>query len=362
MNKRGYGFSAPVVAVAIGILILVYLYFLPVNDKCNLIPGLAMCGPGEAEKIVSMSPGLLIPQEVSKRYSIPNIELFRIDDIDIATLLEGVEVKRGWFLSDAREAWFSAPSGAKEAKLFIFVDDAKGSLNVIVNGMTIARVRGNGVKEVVLPLGILKENNQIKLSSSIPFMPWSFNSHSISKVILKESYTKTTNQASYNIELKQDIHDIQKGTLDFNSECFSDDNMTITINGNRIINDKICNGFSKDIEKYLKMNNTIVFMTDGNYLINDAYIDVTTKDQIWPTYYFDMPLARLQGKMPIMLNLHFNETGNKELSVYINGISISAQTTKLDWKTTINRFLFEGQNSMMFVPKTEVTIGEAEVR
>ena len=79
-------------------------------------------------------------------------------------------------------------------------------------------------------------------------------------------------------------------------------------------------------------------------------------------YYFDISKARLDNDAPIMLNLYFNETGSKELSVYLNGISISAQTTKMDWKTTINKFLFEGQNSIMLVPRTEMRISKVEVK
>ncbi len=364
LNKRGYEykFSAPLVAVAIGVLMLVYLYFLPVNDKCNLIPGLGVCSGETAEKIITMNPGHLIPQEVSKRYSIPNVELFRLESVDIATIFNQAEISRGWFFSDERTADFSVPGGAQEAKLFIFIGSGKGSLNVIVNGNTIARVSGDGVKQIPIPLKILKENNELKLASTVPFMPWSTTSYSISKVVLRESYTKTTNKFSYNVELKQDVHEIEKALIDFNSQCFSDESLTVTLNGNKIVDDRICNGFKRDIKSYLRMNNTLVFMTDGNYFINDAYVDVTTKDRIWPTYYFDVPAGNLKSGKQTMLTLDFNGTGNKELSIYINGDSISAATNKLEWKTTIGKFLVEGQNSIMFVPKTEVTISSAEVQ
>ena len=110
------------------------------------------------------------------------------------------------------------------------------------------------------------------------------------------------------------------------------------------------------------MNNTIDLMTDGNYFIRDAYIDVSVKENVWPTYYFDVPSSRLNSNKLIMLLLNFNGNGNKALSVYINGVSISAETNKLTWQTAINKFLVEGQNSIMFIPKTEVTINSAEVQ
>ena len=362
MDKRGYVIAAPIVAVGIGILILTYLYFLPLNDKCNLISGLPSCEQSFTEAMFSASPGLLIPQEVSKRYSIPSTELFRISDIDIATIFNEITVERGWLYSNAMDAEFSLHDGAKEAKLFIVIGDAKGSLNVIVNGRTVSRVSGDGVKKVNIPIGIAKETNTLKLVPTVPFMPWSSNRYDIAKVTLKEIYTKTTNKAEYNIEIKQDPNDVVRGILNFDSECLSNDNLSVTLNGNEIINDIICKGMKKDIKEYLKKNNTLTFMTEGNYIMDNAYLDITTKDRVWPTYYFEISSSRLESKVPIMLNLYFNETGSKELSVYLNDISISAQTNKMDWKTTINKFLVEGQNSIMFVPRTEVTVARAEVK
>lgn len=362
MDKRGYVVAAPIVAVGIGILILTYLYFLPLNDKCNLIPGLPSCEKSSAETLFSESPGLLIPQDVSKRYAIPSIELFRINDIEIATVFNELNVQRGWFSSNAADSEFSLHGGARAAKLFIVIANAKGSLNVVINGRTVSRIGGDGVREVNIPIGIIKTTNTLKLVPTIPFMPWSSNSYSISKVTLKESYTKTTNKATYNIEIQQDPNDVVRGLLNFDSECLSNDNLVVTMNGNEIINDIVCKGINKDIRKYLRTNNTLIFMTEGNYIINHAYLDINTKDNVWPTYYFDVSASSLKSKVPIMLNLYFNETGSKELSIYINGLSMAAQTTKMEWKTTINKFLIEGQNSIMFVPRTEVTVARAEVK
>jgi len=362
MDKRGYAVSAPIVAVGIGILILTYLYFLPLNDKCNLIPGLPSCEQSSAETLFSANPGILVPQEVSKRYSIPSTELFRINDLELATIFNEIKVERGWFYSNAGDAEFSLNEGAKEAKLFIVIGDAKGSLNVVVNGRTVSRISGEGVREVNIPIGITEKTNSLKLVPTVPFMPWSSNRYGIAKVTLKERYTKTTNKATYNIEIKQDPNDVVRGMLNFNSECLSTDNLIVTLNDNELIDDIVCSGMKRDIKEYLKKNNTMTFMTEGNYIINSAYLDITIKDNVWPTYYFDISSSRLKSNVPIMLNLYFNETGSKELSVYLNGISISAQTSKMDWKTTINKFLVEGQNSIMFVPRTDVTISKAEVK
>lgn len=361
MDKRGLGFSAPLIVIIIGALMLAYLYFLPVNDKCNLIPGLAVCGEGPAPSIISVSPGPLSPENVSQRYSIPNVELFRLDNLDISTLFSDIEVKRGWFFAQPVDVDFSAPVGARDTELFFILNHASG-VNVVVNGNNIARISGDGVQQVRIPPTILQEDNHLRLTADTPLMPWSKNSASISKVILRVSYTKTMNKYSYNVSIQQDVNSLQQGILDFNSDCFSDDNLTVTLNGNQLINGKVCKGFRLDVKKYLKANNTIDFMTDGNYLIRDAYIDASMNEKVWPTYYFDMPASRLENKKPVMLTLDFNETGNKALSVYINGVSISAQTSKLTWQTTINKFLNAGQNSIMFVPETEVTVTSAEVQ
>lgn len=351
----------PFMVIGIGVLIAVYIYFLPLSDKCLLIPDLPQCEKGFEEKAVSVSPGFLEPKETSKRYNFPAAELFRIDNIDIATVFNEEVVERGWFFSDAKESEFTAHEGGKEIRLFIFVNSGKGSLNVIVNGRTVSTVRGEGVKEVAVPLGMLKNKNTLKLAASVPLMPWNKNSYSIGKVVIREAYTKTHNRVFYSFELKQDPHEVTEALLNFDTECFSDDNLTVMLNGETVAEGKICFGFKKDVKKYLKTDNTFTFSSDGNYIVKNIYVDVSMKGAIWPTYYFEMPGARLQSKAPIMLKLYFNETGKKDLSVYINGEPISAETNKLEWKTTINKFLVEGQNSMMFIPKTEVILDKAEV-
>ncbi len=61
-NKRGYNLPVPLLVGAIGVLILAYLHFLPLNDKCSLIPGLEECLVSY-ETLLSISPGLLEHKE-----------------------------------------------------------------------------------------------------------------------------------------------------------------------------------------------------------------------------------------------------------------------------------------------------------
>ena len=200
--------------------------------------------------------------------------MFSIESLNIQDIFEEIVVEKGWFYENAEESYFSIKEGKKEVKLFIYVEDAKGSLNVVVNGKTISRVKGEGLKEVNVPLAVLKEKNKFKLVPTIPFFIGWKNHYTISKVILKERYSKTFNRAVFKIKIEQDPNDVERALLSFDSNCYSNNNLTVKFNDEELINSKICYGFEKDIKNLLEKENEIVFESDGNYLLKNIKLSL----------------------------------------------------------------------------------------
>lgn len=349
----------PLIVIGLVVLILVYGYFLPSSDKCQIIPDLEECGGKPGTLLFSDSPGSLAPSDQAARYNLEEVVLFRRDSLDIATLFDEVSTKKSWFFSSSVKTDFEVQEGGKEVNLFIFVNEAEGKLKVKVNRKRIATLKGDGLHEVSVPLGILKDENIIELKSSTPLVPLTTNRYSLGKVVLREDYTITHNRIVRDLNLNEDIEDIERAILRFETDCFAEENLSVSINGVKLIDDRLCVGFEKDISEFLEDENEITFASEGNYFIGKLKLDVDTKQKAWTTNYFNIGKNRLDNL--VNLKLMFNETGEKRLTIYLNKEPLSVETRKFEFETTVNKFLVEGQNSMILIPENEFILDKIEL-
>ncbi|MEM2956205.1 MAG: hypothetical protein QW041_01340 [Candidatus Pacearchaeota archaeon] len=353
--------NVPFLIIIIGLLLAIYVYFMPFDEKCKLIPSLPECKKELKVKVIEFIPGLLEEQETAARYFLPDIQLFRKDVVDIATVLENTKVSRGWFFSSSGEEVFNAQENAREAKLFIFVNKAEGGLKIYINNKKIGTIYGEGVHQIYLDVNDIKETNKIKVIPTIPLFPFFLNDYEIGKIILKENYIITNNRVNLPFFITQNKNDILDIKLNFKTRCFTEENLSVYINSEKILEDKVCRGFSKDVFSLIKFNNmsgNITFASEGNYIIREITLDVRMKERTWPIYYFYLEKI----EKPMTLKLEFNETGLKQLTAYVNGNALSVETTKKEWKTIINRYLIENAtNSILLIPKKTVIIEKLEV-
>jgi len=358
ISKKGE--AVPLLILAIGILLAIYSYFLPVDEKCSLMPGLVDCKVSEAEVYVNETPGMLEQQETAVRYLMPEARLFRMDSVDIASVLENAKASRGWFFSKPAEADFEAQENAKAAKFFVFVNKAEGDLKVYLNNKKVGVISGKGMQQVILDPKDLREENTIKVVPTAPLFPFLSNNYEIGKVILKEEYTITNNRVSMPFSLAADPEDILDITFSFRTRCFTEDNLSVYIGSKKLIEDKVCRGFSKDVTDIAIQNmaGNVTFASEGNYIIREAMFNIRMKEKTWPTYYFYLE----DLDKPITLKMGFNETGTKKLTAYVNGNALSVETSKKEWKTVINKYLLENEtNSIMLLPVETVVVSKLEV-
>ena len=360
ISKKGE--AVPILILAIGLLMLVYMYFLPLEEKCSLIPGLPDCKIEETEKILEFAPGLLEEQATAARYLLEDVQLFVRDEVDVDTVLENVETSKGWFSSSPKETVFMAQENAREAKLFVFVNKASGKLKVYVNKVKVGTVEGEGMHLISLNAKTLNETNLIKIVPTCPVLPFFTNRYEIAKIILKEEYTVTNNQVSVPFLIKEDPEDILDIRFSFRTRCFTEDNLSVKVADEKLIEDKICKGFEKDVTDIVMGNNmtgNITFASEGNYFIRDVMLDVRMAEKAWPTYYFSIKKERLE--QPVTMRLEFNETGVKKITAYVNGNAIALETSKREWTTMINKYLNAGRNSILLIPERTVTVTKLEV-
>ncbi len=342
--------AVPLLVIGLIVVMLVYGYFLPLSEKCKIFPDLASCGGVIGGNILDEGSKLLVPSESSTRYTLGDVQLFRKDFLDIQTVFDEVSVRNGWFSSDSAKTSFDVKEGGREVRLFLFINSARGSLKIKVNGKNVARIRGEGVRDFSIPIGLLsKENNSLEIVSSNPWLPFYSNEHSIGKVNLREEYTITHNVFTEKFDLNRRVGEVKRAILKFDTDCLSESNLVLRFNGKLLVDDKVCAGYEKDVREYLNESNEITFSSDGNYVIENVRVDVGFEQEEWPVYHFTVAKGRLDK--PVTLKLTFEGTGEKKLTLYFNDEDpISVDTRKTEWSTTINSYLVEGQNSVMIIP------------
>jgi len=353
--------AVPILILAIALLLVVYSYFLPLSEKCKLIPGLPDCHFKAKILYLNAAPGLLEEQETAARYILPDIQLFRKEAVDVDTVMVNKKTSKGWIYSAPASELFEAQKNARAAKLFIFVNKASGSLKVYVNGEYQGNVYGEGVQQISLNINDLKEINSLEVVPTIPLIPFFLNTYEIGKIILKEEYIITNNRVSLPFSITEDRKDIMDVRLNFRTRCVTEENLTAYIGKEKVAEDKFCRGFVKDVtDEIIKINFTgnLTFTSEGNYIVNEISLDVRMKEKTWPTYHFYFE----KSDIPILLRLGFNETGMKRLTAYVNGKAISVETARKEWKTEINRYLKNDEtNSVLLIPEETLVVAGLEV-
>jgi len=139
MSRKG---AVPIIVMAIGILMLIYMYFLPVSEKCKLIPSLPECQINTSETSMSFVPGLLNRQDTAGVYLLKDVKLFNQNNVDAAIVLKNTKTERGWFYSSPEQETFSIQENGKDARLLVSVNRASGNLRIYINGKKVAVIRG----------------------------------------------------------------------------------------------------------------------------------------------------------------------------------------------------------------------------
>jgi hypothetical protein len=349
--------QVPLLILALAALLLAYVYFLPLSEKCKIVnlPECRILG----EKVLSVFPGLIETEMDLIEYSLPDVELFTVSGTERNVLADNMDVRRGWFYTESPKLSFSIHEKSKDVLFYVYlIDDHK--IKVKVNGEKITTIRGVGQHTFVVPSKKLKTDNNIQLIPSIPFFPFSLNTVRIGGVLYEEAYTLTQEKVTVPFSINEDMKDIKEANLSFRSDCFGgENNLSVVLNNTEITNSLICRSFSKNVKNMLKTNNNLSFFSKGNYFIYDIILSIRLQQDVWPTYYFDVIEKRDFHQMTI----RFNETDKEEkkLTVYLNGKSISVETSDDVWQTDVAAYLYEWQNKLIIIPAKTVDIDSFDI-
>lgn len=380
ITKRKAQAVIPLVIIGIAVLIVLYIVLLPSAEKCKILPDLEQCNRtsssvnsgGETVSAVFLSekPGLLEPIEESSEYSFGTINLFNKQVTEVPLKLIGdPSIEKEWFYSKPYSIKFSTPGEAEEVILFVDLSQIPSSgisrLGVYINGKKVTTIKDIGLNTVTIPGKFIKRDNTVTFISSTPLSMFKKNIYRIGTVIVKQTYFLTQGKITKNVNIENpDL--IISATLNFSSDCYSDDLLKIAVNGNLLTNEKICGDYSQDISSSFNKSNEISFSTEGNYFLTDVTLKIKNKQSDYVTYFFpvdeDSYDSIKDGKKLVFVNIVFGDSKTQKLTLYVNGNPLRIETDQTNFKTgTISRLLVKGQNSLRIVPEARTNIGLFEI-
>ena len=360
----------PLFALIAVVIVVAYIFFLPYPEKCTYLPNLEKCKGIEtsefnAVNISSFSPGLLEQYESFPFYDLGRkVELFTVEEVDIATIFENTKTSQGWIYSQQQEGNFISYGDAKEAKVFVMISESKGWLGVYFNGRKVGTAMDAGTFVFSVPKDKIKALNTVTLKSLIPVLPWVVNEHRIAKVAVKEIYDATQGPYVRNFTVDQNLSQITNAKLKFDSICFTQDSLTVKLNNEKIFEGVLCTGFEKNVN-LTKNENILEISSPGSYFISDISLQLEMEKKEYPVYYFNIKKDILdkihERKGIMMLKLGFDSTESKNFTIYVNGIAVDGESKEMDWKTAINDLIVEGQNWARIVPHETMKVNSLNI-
>lgn len=375
----------PVMIILIMIFFVLYVYLLPLAEKCKLMPDIERCQQEakETERVrirnladiipetlLQEAPGFLPVNERYAVYSLRPIELFTIKETDIATLFEKETVKENWFYSEEKKGVFSRHNRSEGIKMFVYISSGKGSLKININPDVEFLIKEEDLSkdmplEMYMISSDLSDTNIIRLSASAPLTPFEKNEYSIDKIMIKEIYRKTDNASENDIKINENLNKLNQAFLYINPYCLTKEKLSVRMNNEIIKDETLCSEQLIDVTDKMKENNEIIFKTSGNYFIFPAKLHLKFDQMENSVFYFDVEkkeYEQIKDRIAlIMLKLAFDSTAEKKIDVYINKQLLSIETKDKDYETTINDYIKEGNNIIELSARTDTKINELKV-
>ncbi|PIN77219.1 hypothetical protein COV15_02640 [Candidatus Woesearchaeota archaeon CG10_big_fil_rev_8_21_14_0_10_34_12] len=357
--------TIPVVALitAIAIFMMVYLFLMPKEDKCILLPTLAECNANysynsgssnfsasENQKvkiILDESPGEIFPVSGALTYKFDNIDLFSVDKVEFS-VEDSSPAEATLFSRKDREIVYPKHQNVNNVQLFLGINDARGDLYVYLNGKKISSVSGSGVQIVDLPVSKLNAENYITLKASKPLFGTNYYKFGFIKV--KESYIISQDSLTRDFKIEQDLKDVKSAEIMFDAECLTQNYLSIALNGKNIFSEKVCGKRTVDLGELDTTYNKVTFFSFGNYFLYNTEVRVNLYQEDYPIYYFTVSNEDKRelenGEKDARLFMSFHDDEWKNIVVYINEKKHEINTKQVEHEFPIGSYFKPGANSI----------------
>lgn len=383
--KKAQGVNAAVLVAIIAGLIILYILFLPSEERIELL-GENVSEEGEEEEeenvLLSEKPGRfqhLAREEVE--HPIPTVNLYTREEAIVLKELSSVYVKNAWFDKESKEMNFtiSDPDNARNVLMSFDATKHEGRLIIRLNGH---EIYNNEVRVVnIPPIELLPEyltvNNNLRFEASgVGAKFWRTNEYILQGFKVTADITDVSTRESRNIFLISDAEkeNIEEVKLRFTPYCDVKEvgPLDVLINNHNIFSGVPDCDMLKAITfspfYIVEGENKLVLKAErGHYIIDQISVKTKLKEAPAYVHYFEISDEQMKkiedGEADINLTFRFvDDIEEKEADLIINGRKARLpRITDLEYSKDIDMYVLDGTNSLKIVPATTFDVVELKI-
>ena len=388
MDKAQEGINAAILVAIISGLIIIYIIFLPVEDKKALLDGTDNGTPPGTKKgitvLISQSVNeVLEPSTKIEDLLIPNIFLTETTNANILDKITPFSIRNSWFDKKSRTVTFRIdnPEKTSNAILSFLIEKNKGTLIIRLNNVVIYEFEPQK-KSVIIELkqNLLERDNTLEFSvSPVGYKIWTTNEYSFDDIkIVGDVLDRSMSESKSIVELTEsEFANIEKAMLKWIPYCKNILNLgalevfvnsELVFSGVPVCDDRI----QVPILTLLNSGkNEITFTSKGGrYSIEQIRITTELKEPKVLTSYFEVSTEQISqienNEKSANLSIRFvDDNKSKRGDISFNGHLIRIDQTKPLFNEIIaspgNNKLREGNNYIEIRPKTSLKIVDVKI-
>ncbi len=371
--------GAATLLVIIAVMILLYLVFIPAQERQKLLDGTGEDDrpggpPGQpsgenvllSQKIGEINP----PGPNQKEHTLPSFTIFTKTNAKEIHRKPVLTARRGIFTDEPAKINFQYnPSNTDNLRLSFNARRSGGKLKILLNGETIFNneLESGSPKPITLPESLLQRENTLTFKANSPGLAfWRVNTHELENIIVSGEVTdRTGSTASQHFSIPQkEFESMEMAELRFLPNCNTQKagRMRISVNHQQLYSGFADCGVPNTVEIAKNLlqpgDNTLTFVSQqGQYLIDTVKVTTHLEEQQVPVYYFNIPQrlyrALYVNDALLFLKLRFTDARSRKTgTLNINGYETTFDTNQRVYQTQVNpEFLMSGPNSVMIVPQ-----------
>ncbi len=380
------GLNAAILVAIIAAVIIIYILFLPTEDRKDLLEEESeykgkSVSKEEVITLLSENVGRLDPVGRVRDKDIPNVNIFERTDSKVLDTVNPIYIRNGWFDKRVKIIMFTIDDldNTENVVLSFSAPKRKGVLSIKLNGELIYEydINSLNVNPIKLKKSLLMENNELEFSvSGVGAKFWTTNEYALENVNIIGDITDLSRQESQNVFILTDTEysNLEKAEIRFIPYCSTVTKVGILdvfVNNRNIFSAvPVCNDRYKQeipLSALSAGQNKVIFRTGkGSYSVEQIKLSFEEKDVPEAVYYFEVNSSTFEDieddEYDSFVRIEFvDDKDTKRLDLNINDHLVRIDQEKKEYSKNIDDWIEEGNNFIKITPKTTLDIVEVKV-
>jgi len=386
-NRKGQtGASAGAVVILTGLIIILYILFLPPAARQELLSNVTPSTNNSNGQPVIPSYDVLLNEHPQTLQPVPQslmthqLNSFTLysDNNDAVLMQQGptyVSTSRTGKVTFSKDINFNQDYVLTSALLVLDVKETKGNIQVFFNNNQVYDGTPN-VGKLAITINDLQQQNTLRIESSNPsFFQFFSDNHAAFNAItlVAKVHNQQFMQSSQQFTLgPEELTNYDSAYMIFSTSCSQKPGPLLVYVNSHLVSSTAFDCQSPvrvDLDKtdLISGKNDVLFkITSGTMSIDAPTVKVSLKQPVLPLYYFQLSQSQYNDLKSNSKDgiLHFDfvkGTDDKNFNIVIDGYTYNIDTTNSTYKEDITKYLSQGENYIKLIPRTSLDIVNLQV-